>query len=498
PPTWARLAKATGDARYLDFLDAEYKVTYDDLFDPKENLFYRDARFIGQKTPNGKKVFWSRGNGWVFAGLPMLLQAYPEDRERRKFYVELFQKMAPAVLAAQQPDGLWRPSLQDPEQIAIGETSGSAFYIYGLAWGVNHGLLDRDKYWPAVERGWNAILTRIQPDGLVGFVQRIGDAPDHLTPESTQLYGTGAVLMAGSEILRSFRSAMPKPVDLLAEAEKLVAADKTPRAYARLVPERSDDLAWENDKVIHRIYGPALREGDEASGIDVWVKNVARPILSQWYADDIAGRQSYHENHGEGYDGYKVGDSTGVGGTGIWHDGRFVHADVYDKAKIFFTKPDVAEFEASYTYPPIDGKTYYETRTVMLRMGERLNEITARFTLDAEGKKPAANLEVAIGLVAQTAKREIELSPDAGIVAIWDVLEPGDSPFGIGALVAPGAKMLTQPHTSTDPKADTAFAILHTDANGEVKYRIGSAWTGDGEIKSKDAWLDYLKKAAKK
>jgi hypothetical protein len=281
---------------------------------------------------------------------------------------------------------------------------------------------------------------------------------------------------------------------LLAQAEKIVADDKSPRAYARLVPERSDDLAWENDKVIHRIYGPALRAGDEASGIDVWVKNVKRPVLGKWYADDLAGRQSYHENHGEGYDGYKVGESTGIGGTGIWHNGQFVHADVYDKAKIYFTTPDVADFEAWYTYPPIDGQTYYETRRIKLRMGERLNEITARFTLDAEGKKPAANLEVAFGLISQTPKREVELKPDEGIVAIWDLLEPGDSPFGIGALVPAGAKMSTQPHTSTDPKADTTFAILRTDANGEVKYRVGSAWSGDGEIKSKDAWLDYLRK----
>ena len=494
PPTWARLAKATGDERYLDFLDAEYKLTFDDLFDPKENLFYRDARFIGQKTPGGAKVFWSRGNGWVFAGLPMLLEAYPEDRARRKFYVELFQKMAPAVLAAQQPDGLWYPSLLDPKQIAVGEASGSAFFVYGLAWGVRHGLLDRDKYWPAVERGWNALLTRIAPDGAVGFVQRIGDSPDQLNAESRQLYGTGGVLMAGSELLRALGAAPKiKPADLLAQAEKLLAADKTPRAYARLVPERSDDLAWENDKCVYRVYGPALRAGEESSGIDAWAKKVSRPILDQWYADDLAGKQSYHQDHGEGYDGYKVGDSRGAGGLGIWHDGKLITADVYDEAKIFWTAPDVAEFETRYTFPPIDGKVYREIRTTRLRLGEHLNEIVSRFTLDAPGNPPAANLEIAVGLVAQTSKDEVIFQPEEGILAIWDSLQPGGEPFGIGALVAHGAEMLKQPHETSDPKTEHALAVVRTNEDGVVRYLAGFGWPGDGEIKSKEAWLDYLR-----
>jgi unsaturated rhamnogalacturonyl hydrolase len=127
PPTLGRLSQATGDA--------EFKVTYDALFDPEENLFYRDTRFIDQRTPNGEKVFWSRGNGWVYAGLAELLNAVPIDYPTREFYIGVFQQMSPDVLAAQQPDGLWYPSLKDPEHIAIGETSGSALFLFGMAWG---------------------------------------------------------------------------------------------------------------------------------------------------------------------------------------------------------------------------------------------------------------------------------------------------------------------------------------------------------------------------
>ncbi len=495
PPTLARLAQATGDERYLKFLDGEYRATCDALFDPKENLFYRDARFIGQKTPNGAKVFWSRGNGWVFAGLPMLLDSLPADHPTRKFYVELFQKMAPVVLSTQQPDGLWYPSLADPKQIAMGETSGSAFFVYGLAWGVHHGLLDHDTFWPAVERGWKAVLTRVAADGAVGFVQKIGDSPGHLSADSRQLYGTGAVLMAGSEILRTLgAAAKTSPADLLGEAEKLAAADKTPRAYARLVPERKDDLAWENDKIAHRVYGPALRPGIEGSGIDAWAKSVSYPVLDKWYADDLAGRQSYHKNHGEGYDGFEVGDSRGCGGLGIWKNRHLIVADVYDDATIFWTAPDVAEFQTRYSYPPIDGKRYRETRVTRLRLGEHLNEITSRFTLDAPGNPPAANLEIAIGLITQTPKGEIILQPEAGRIAIWDFLQPGGERFGTGVVVSPGATALHQPPTKTS-KREEALVIVRTDANGEIKYRMGFGWAGDGETTSKEAWLRLLEKS---
>jgi rhamnogalacturonyl hydrolase YesR len=224
PPTLGRLAQATGDKRYSRFLDAEYRVTYDGLFDPEENLFYRDTRFIDQRTPNGEKVFWSRGNAWVYAGLALLLNSLPADYPTRCFYIELFQRMSPAVLAAQQPDGHWYPSLKDPQHVPVGETSGSALFVLGLAWGVRQGLLDSATYWPVVERGWNAILTRIDTDGAVNFVQPIGAAPKVFDPASRETYGTGAVLMAGSEILRALGAeAKVEPATLLEQAEALVA-----------------------------------------------------------------------------------------------------------------------------------------------------------------------------------------------------------------------------------------------------------------------------------
>ncbi|MSU64736.1 MAG: hypothetical protein EXS38_01235 [Opitutus sp.] len=107
PPTLARLAAITGDAKYLQFLDREYRYTYDQLYDKQEKFFFRDTTFLDKKTPAGKKTFWSRGNGWVYGGFAMLLESLPKNHPTRDFYVSLYREMTASVIATQQADGLW-------------------------------------------------------------------------------------------------------------------------------------------------------------------------------------------------------------------------------------------------------------------------------------------------------------------------------------------------------------------------------------------------------
>ena len=174
PPTLALLAQATGDQRYLQLADAEFKRTYDALFDQQAKLVYCDARFVDMRTPNAQKVFWSSCSGWVYAGLTLLLDALPGRHPKRELYARIFQQMTDAVLATQQPDGFWYPSLADPKHVPIGDTSGSALFLVGLAWGVRSGLLERPTVWSAVERGWRAVASRITTDGeVVGIVTAI-------------------------------------------------------------------------------------------------------------------------------------------------------------------------------------------------------------------------------------------------------------------------------------------------------------------------------------
>ena len=201
PPALALAASATGDRRYVDLMDRLWWKTTDYLYDKQERLFYRDSRFFDRRERNGKKVFWSRGNGWVLAGLARVLQYLPPDYAGRGRFAALFQEMAQRIAALQGPDGSWRASLLDPDSRPNPETSGTGFFTYALAWGMNEGLLGRE-YERAVRRGWSALVRAVRPSGKLGYVQRVGDAPGDTGPEQTEMYGTGAFLLAGSEILR--------------------------------------------------------------------------------------------------------------------------------------------------------------------------------------------------------------------------------------------------------------------------------------------------------
>ena len=202
PPVYARLYRLTGERKFAEFMDREYRATYDYLFDREENLFYRDWRYFDRREANGRKVFWGRGNGWVLGGLAEILKELPRGDGFRPFYEELFVRMATCIASLQQPDGFWHASLLDPASYPSPETSCTAFVVYALAYGLNEGLLDREVCLPAVVRGWEALLSVVDAEGKLGFVQPIGADPRQVTREMTEVYGVGAFLMAGCEICR--------------------------------------------------------------------------------------------------------------------------------------------------------------------------------------------------------------------------------------------------------------------------------------------------------
>jgi rhamnogalacturonyl hydrolase YesR len=209
PPALAKYANFTDNERFLYFNDSLFQETYDLLWDKEEQLFARDIDYLWQgtnedkKEANGKKIFWSRGNGWVMGGLVRLLEELPADYPKRPFYENLYKEMASKIVAIQQEDGLWRASLLDPESYPGGETSGSGFYCYALAWGINQGLLDKATYEPAVRKAWSALYQNVNSEGRVGWVQPIGQDPrKNFGPDSWEVYGTGAFLLAGSEVVK--------------------------------------------------------------------------------------------------------------------------------------------------------------------------------------------------------------------------------------------------------------------------------------------------------
>jgi rhamnogalacturonyl hydrolase YesR len=209
PPVFVHYGVLSGESKYLKANDKLYKECYDLLFDQEEHLFARDMRYQWEgdeeylKEANGQKIFWSRGNGWVIGGLALLLQQMPEDYENRGFYEDLFIKMAEKLKSIQPEDGMWRSSLLDPEAYPHGEVSGTGFDTFAFLWGINNGLLDKDEYLPAVMKAFKGLMDCQQKNGMMGWVQPIGADPKrNFSADSWEVYGTGAYLLAASEMLK--------------------------------------------------------------------------------------------------------------------------------------------------------------------------------------------------------------------------------------------------------------------------------------------------------
>lgn len=207
-PVMTKLHNLTGNAKYLDKL-YEY-VLYSDsiMLDPETGLYYRDAKYVypKHKSANGKKDFWARGDGWVLAGLAKVLKDLPAEYKHRQFFVDKYVKLADAVVASQQPVGYWSRSMLDEAHAPGQETSGTAFFTYGLLWGVNNGYLKDAKYLDAAKKGWEYLSkTALQKDGSIGYVQPIGEKaiPGQVVDRnSTSNFGTGAFLLAACEYVR--------------------------------------------------------------------------------------------------------------------------------------------------------------------------------------------------------------------------------------------------------------------------------------------------------
>ncbi len=199
PPALVALSRQTGDPKYRTFAMKEFWATTDFLFDPVERLYYRDSRFFDRRDDKQRKQFWARGNGWVFGGMARTIPLLPKGSADRVRMERLFVTMAARLKELQKPDGYWAPSLLARED-APPETSGTGFFTYGLAWGIEAGLLPRSDYEPVARRGWAALNRAIQPDGRLGWVQQVSDRPEQVLVTDTQYYGVGAFLLAATAI----------------------------------------------------------------------------------------------------------------------------------------------------------------------------------------------------------------------------------------------------------------------------------------------------------
>jgi unsaturated rhamnogalacturonyl hydrolase len=214
-PVFADLGVIYKDPAYWERMHEMYMFTRDKhgdhgLFNPEDNLWWRDKDFDPPyKEPNGEDCYWSRGNGWVFAALVRVLHILPKDAPHRTLYESDFIKMAEALTKVQRKDGFWNVSLHDPDNFGGKETTGTSLFVYGMAWGVGNGYLQREKYLPVITKAWNAMLKdSVHPNGFLGYVQGTGKEPKDGQPVTKtsvpnfEDFGLGCFLLAGSEVYK--------------------------------------------------------------------------------------------------------------------------------------------------------------------------------------------------------------------------------------------------------------------------------------------------------
>lgn len=202
PPLFAHMYTLTGNNKYIHFMNQEWTTTYHLLYDNTEHLFYRDTRYLDKREANGQKIFWGRGAGWVAAGTANLLRHLPAKDNNRKFYEKFFIENCTRLASLQCADGYWHASLLNPESYPSPETSATGLITYALAYGINSGLLERNKFLPIVIKGWQSMLKAVEPNGKLGYVQPIGADPRMVTRNMTEVYGVGAFLAAGCQIYK--------------------------------------------------------------------------------------------------------------------------------------------------------------------------------------------------------------------------------------------------------------------------------------------------------
>ncbi|MFT3934465.1 MAG: glycoside hydrolase family 88 protein [Chitinophagaceae bacterium] len=202
PPALAYLSTATGNLKYLKKADTLWWKTTAFLYDTAVRLFYRDSRFFENRESNGEHVFWSRGNGWVVGGLVRMLENMPANFPSRRKYEKLLLQMSTKLASIQQKDGSWHTSLLDPNAYPIKETSGTGFFCYALAWGINHKILPAKTFLPVAQNAWKVLLSCVHPDGKLGYVQAVADSPDKVDYDSSNVYAVGAFLLAGAEMYK--------------------------------------------------------------------------------------------------------------------------------------------------------------------------------------------------------------------------------------------------------------------------------------------------------
>lgn len=503
PPAWFELSRVTGDPKYADYAKKEFLATTDYLYDPQERLYFRDSRFFDRRGPNGEKVFWSRGDGWAFAGLARMIPLLPKGDPVRGRMETIFKEMAGKLKTIQKPDGYWSPSLLSDPTKSLPESSGTAFFTYGFAWGIKAGLLDAREYEPTLRKGWTALVRAVHPDGKFGWVQPVSDRPENVSYDDTQFYGVGAFLLAATAVADldlkpgkdlTVQSA-PVPVQAVLNVQdggtlinNVLSGGVFHLRKEYAVPESHfihdgllafEGIGWESDLAAYRMYL------DERLAIDIFGKKTPGPILHTIGQ----GVDNYHAMAPWGMDIFKVGDTVGIGGVGVFRNNRATQLGKSAiTAKIIENGPAAAVIEVGNA--GFDGAASRLTTRLEIRKGSALTHVSAR---GEGGQSPLLT-----GFVKHPGVTLVRGEADASgwaYIASWGVQSLANDALGLVVFYRPEAI-----DGGVRDDGNCVFVIFRDAQN--VRYAFGTAWSQDQQgVKSLDAfrtWLDARRAELKK
>ncbi|WP_286133303.1 DUF4861 family protein [Colwellia sp. UCD-KL20] len=269
--------------------------------------------------------------------------------------------------------------------------------------------------------------------------------------------------------------------------ETVIEANKV-ATFARYVPERNDDFAWENDLVAFRAYGPFAREFAENAGVDCWLKRVKTPIVNKWYKQALEQDMTYHKDWGEGLDNYHVGSSAGCGSSALWLNGKREPLETYTQWEILEQSPEKTRFVLSYKRVIADVE-YQEKKEIEIKLGQRVFKATSTFWKNGE---LAINLPISVGLTTHDEAAIANWDKLTGTVSTWEVIE--GSGLGTGVVLDPKRVDEYKLIPSLGQKdVGHVLAITKTDNKGQVTYYAGYGWEKAKEITTFAQWKQYLK-----
>ncbi|TCN58996.1 MULTISPECIES: DUF4861 family protein [Flavobacterium] len=473
----------SGNQKYINMAVDETIGLFRILKDKETGLLHQARGFAGAGSISEDN--WSRGNGWGAFALAILLRDLPKTHPRYKEVQKLGRQFFTAVLKYQNKEGLWHQEITDKSSYV--ETSGSGLLLYGLGIMLEEKILDQ-KYIRNFKLGLAGYMSYIGTDGSVSHTCFSCLAPNQGTKEDYKSrpwvfndhHAFGPAVLA-------FAQACKMGIEDVTPLKKMghysiADSPKTVRTYMKF--DRGSDVAWENDRIAYRVYGPSVRS-KVGNGIDVWTKKVDYPIIDNWYKLNAEGKD-YHIDRGEGCDFYHMGKLRGCGAIGVWVDGKPYASETFDSYKFLKNQTDGVGVQLNYQTWNAPGITGLEEKKIIeMGLGSNLFKVTSTIKSDSDRE-----LVVAIGITTY-GHPEIYKNEKSASVSTWENTSPEHGSIGSAVFADP------KNFIGYESYQGDQYLLIKVKTNVPFVYYAGAGWDKSIYFKSKDDWFNYINSEVK-